>query len=112
MLSREAKLPRDQALARTPCEFRRSSCPVETLRSSWLSLVLLPSAFERQLELLVTIYGGVISPFRSQRASQVWPSFQRNTWPLIKRQLRSTAAIERISSSVSGSDTTASRLAR
>ena len=37
-------------------------------------------------------HGGVISPFTSQRSSQDCPSFQRKTWPLISRQLRSMAA--------------------
>jgi hypothetical protein len=106
-----------------PCASRRWSCRARN--AALLVIVafiwrLLPIAslqlFEptilcsRRLEKLV--YGGVISPFMSQRSSQVWPSFHRKTWPLIKRQLRSMAAMARISSSVSGSPTTPSRLAR
>src|SRR5579884_1171971 len=52
-----------------------------------------------------------ISPFRSHRSSQLWLSFQRNTCPLIRRQFLSMAAIARISSSVSGAETVACRLA-
>ena len=47
-------------------------------------------------------YGGVISPFRSQRSSQLWPSFHRNTCPLINRQFLLMPAIASISSSVNG----------
>ena len=56
--------------------------------------------------------GGVISPFISQRSSHDWPSFHRNTWPLISRQFRSMAPMASISSSVNGSLTTPSRLLR
>jgi hypothetical protein len=63
-------------------------------------------------DLVIRFYGGVTSPFVSQSASQVWPSFQRKTWPLIRRQLRSMAAIARISSPVKGSDVTHSRFSR
>lgn len=56
-------------------------------------------------------YGGVISPLTSQRSSQFCPSFHRKTWPLIKRELRSSAAIACISSSLSQSPLAARRFA-
>lgn len=49
----------------------------------------------------------VIWPSVSQRASQVWASFHRKTWPLISRLFLSMPAMAAISSSVSGSATTA-----
>src|SRR5664279_1517090 len=55
-------------------------------------------------------HGGVISPFMSQRSCHDCPSFHRNTWPLISRQLRSMVPMASISSSVNGSLTTPSRL--
>ncbi len=56
--------------------------------------------------------GGVISPVGSQRSSQFWPSFHRNTCPLISRQFRSIAAIALMSCSVSGASVTALRASR
>src|SRR5271165_6757637 len=64
------------------------------------------------LMLLSRFHGGVISPVGSQRSSQLWPSFHRNTWPLISRQFRSIAAISRMSCSDSGVSVTALRLAK
>src|SRR5271166_1873316 len=57
-------------------------------------------------------YGGVITPFTSQRSSQDWLSFQRNTWPLIKRQLRSSFSMVSISCWGKGSLVTPTRLPR
>ena len=53
-----------------------------------------------------------ILPSMSHRSSQLCPSRQRNTWPLMSRQFRSIPAIAFMSSSVSGSVTAACRFAR
>src|SRR5215471_9143279 len=47
----------------------------------------------------------LITPSRSQRSSQLCPAFHKNTWPLMRRQFRSTPAMARISSAVSGAPT-------
>ena len=56
-------------------------------------------------------YGGVMVPSRSQRSSQRWPAFQRKTWPLINRQLRSMPAMAAMSASPRGSPAAARRFA-
>ena len=57
-------------------------------------------------------YGGVIWPFTSHRPSQVWSSFHKKTWPLIRRLPLSILAISCISSLVKGSATTACKVLR
>ena len=43
-----------------------------------------------------------ITPFTSQRSSQVWSCFHKKTCPLIRRQLRSIPAMAAISSALNG----------
>ena len=52
-----------------------------------------------------------MTPSRSQRSSQPFAHFHRNTCPLMSRQLRSILATLSISSGVSGSPTTARKFA-
>src|ERR1035438_9487159 len=71
---------------------------------------VLSGAAQNHAALTCRDYAGVILPLRSQRSSQVCSSFQRNTCPLINRQLRSSFAIASMSAGANSLPMTPRRL--